>query len=81
MRRQSLDTTLAQTIALLWLGFLVAAAVAWFAYRYWRRRHPPPVPVPERSYSQRLAQRLAKSQGAAKRERRGGPAKSHPHRH
>lgn len=80
MRRQFLDTTLAQTIAWLWLGFLVAGVAAWFAYRYWRTRHPPPAPEPERSYSQRLEQRLAKSRGAAKRKRRDGPAKSHPRR-
>lgn len=81
MRPRLLDTALAQTIAWIWLGFLVAGVVAWFAYGYWRKRHPPPAPVPERSYSQRLEQRLAKSQGAAKRKWRGGPAKSHPHRH
>lgn len=81
MRRQLLDTALAQTIAWLWLGFLVVGVVAWFAYRYWRGRHPAPVPAPERSYSQRLELRLAKSQGAAKRKRRGGPGKSHLRRH
>lgn len=81
MGRTSLDTALAQTIAWLWLGSLVAGAVAWLAYRYWRKRHPPPVPEPERSYSQRLEQRLAKNQGAAKRKRRGGSVKSPPRRH
>ncbi|MBK8064713.1 MAG: hypothetical protein IPK29_12115 [Betaproteobacteria bacterium] len=81
MRRLLSDTNLAQTIAWMWLGFLVAGFVAWFAYRYWRRRHPLPVPAPERSCSQRREQRLAKSQGAAKRKRRGGSAKSHPRRH
>ncbi len=81
MGRKYLDTALAQTIAWLWLGFLVAGVVAWFAHRYWRKRHPPPVPEPERSYSQRLEQRLAKNQGAAKRKRRGGSAKSRPRRH
>lgn len=80
MRRQLLDTALAQTIAWLWLGFLVIGVMAWFAYRYWRRRHPAPAPVPERSYSQRLEQRLAKSQGADKCKRRDGPVKSRPHR-
>lgn len=81
MGRKYLDTALAQAIAWLWLGFLVAGVVAWFAYRHWRKRHPPPVPEPERSYSQRLEQRLAKNQGAAKRKRRGGSAKSRPRRH
>ena len=81
MRRQLVDTALTQTIALLWLGFVIAGAVAWFAYRYWRRRHPPPPPALERSYSHRLEHRLAKSQGAARRKRRDGPDKSPPHRH
>jgi hypothetical protein len=81
MRRLLPDTNLAQTIAWIWLGFLVAGFVAWFAYRYWRRRHPLSVPAPERSYSQRLEQRLAKSRGDPKRKRRGGSSKSHPNRH
>lgn len=81
MGRNSLDTALAQTIAWLWLGFLAAGVVAWFAYQYWRKRHPPAVPEPERSYSQRLEQRLAKNPSTAKRKRRGGSAKSHPRRH
>lgn len=78
MRRQMIDTGLAQTIAWIWLGFLVAGAIAWFAYRYWRRRHPPPPPpAPERSYSERLEQRLvANSRDATKRKRSGGSAKS-----
>ena len=54
MRRQSLDTGLTQTIAWLWVAFLIAGVVAWFGYRYWRRRHPRPTAAPERSYSQRL---------------------------
>jgi O-antigen/teichoic acid export membrane protein len=74
MRRQLVDTALAQTIALLWLGFLAAGVVAWIAYRVWRRWNPPPPPVPERRYSQRLTQRLARHQGAGKRKRRSGPA-------
>lgn len=81
MGRKYLDTALAQTIAWLWLGFLAAGVVAWFAYRYWRKRHPPAAPEPERSYSQRLEQRLAKNQGAAKRKRRGGSAKNPSRRH
>lgn len=80
MRRQYVDTALAQTIAWIWLGFLVAGGVSWLAYRYWRKRNPHRPPMPERSYSQRLEQRLAKSQGAAKRKRHGGSVKSHPHR-
>lgn len=76
MRRQLLDTSLAQTIAWIWLGFLVAGLAAWIVYRYWRQRHPPAPPPPELSYSQRLEQRLAKRQGAARRKRRGGSAKS-----
>lgn len=81
MRRQLLDTALTQTIALPWLGFLIAGAVAWFAYRYFLQATPAPPLALERSYSQRLEQRLATGQGAAKRKRRGGPDKSHPHRH
>lgn len=81
MGRKYLDTALAQTIAWLWLGFLVAAVVVWFAYRYWRKRHPTAAPEPELSYSQRLEQRLAKNRDAAKRARRGGSAKSRPRRH
>lgn len=81
MRRQLADTNLAQTIAWIWLGFLVAGVVVWLVYRYWRKRNPPAPPVQERSYSQRLEQRLAKSPGATKRQRRDGLAKSHPRRH
>ena len=81
MRRRLPDANLAQTIAWIWLGFLVAGGIAWFTYRYWRGRHPPPAPAPERSYSQRLEERLTKSQVATKRKRRGGPAKSQPRRH
>lgn len=81
MRRQLLDPNLAQTIAWTWLGILVAGVVAWFAYRYWRSRHPPAAPAPERSYSQRLKERLTKGQVATKRRRRGGTSKRHPRRH
>lgn len=80
MRRQLLDTNLAQTIAWIWLGFLAAGLAAWRAYRYWRQRHPPAPPAPDQSYSQRLEQRLTKRQSAAKRKRRGGPAKSRARR-
>lgn len=81
MQRKYLDAALAQTIAWIWLGFLIAGVAVWFAYRYWRRRHPSPVAAPERSYSQRLQQRLVKGHSAAKRKRRDGSSKSHPHRH
>lgn len=80
MPRKHIDTALAQTITWVWLGFLVAGAVAWFAYRYWRKQNPPAPPQPERSYSQRLERRLAKGQGGGKRKRRDGPSKGHPHR-
>ena len=76
MRRQLLDTHLAQTIAWIWLGFLLAGLVAWLVHRSWRKRHPPVPPEPERSYSQRLEQRLAKRQGTTKRKRRDAAAKS-----
>jgi LPXTG-motif cell wall-anchored protein len=75
VRRQLPDTNLAQAIAWIWLGFLLAGLVAWLVYRYWRKRHPVVPPAPERSYSQRLEQRLTKSQGSAKRKRCGGTAK------
>lgn len=80
MRRQLNDIGLSQAIAWIWLGFIVAGALVWLGYRYWRRRHPPQPPLPEPSYSERLGQRLAKSQGAAKRKRRAGP-KGRQHRH
>lgn len=78
MQRQLPETHLAQMIAWIWLGILVVGVVAWFAYRYWRRRHPLLLPPPERSYGQCLQQRLAKSQ-AAKLRRRSGTAKSRRH--
>lgn len=40
-RETHLAAPLAQTIAWMWLGFLLVGAVAWLAYRYWRKRHPP----------------------------------------
>lgn len=76
MRKQLLDTSLAQTMAWIWLGFLVAGLVTWIVYRYWRQRHPPAPPPPELSYSKRLEQRLAKRRGAVKRKRRARSAKS-----
>ena len=79
-REAHLAAPLAQTIAWMWLGFLLVGAIAWLAYRYWRRRHPPRAPTPERSYSQCLGQRLAKSRGAAKSKRRDRPAKRPPPR-
>ena len=36
MRLKWLDTDLAQTIAWIWLGFLVAGLAAWLVYKYWR---------------------------------------------
>lgn len=82
MRTKTMDTGLAQTIAWIWLGFLVVGAIAWVAYRYWRRRHPPaPPPAPERSYSERLEQRLSKRQDATSRKRSKGSAESPPDPH
>ena len=63
--RQLLDTGLAQTIAWIWLGFLVAGVVAWLAYRYWRRRHPPPPAGAGTELQPAPEERLAKRQGAA----------------
>jgi len=81
MRRHLLDKDLAQTIALIWLGFLVAGVVAWLVYSYWRKRHPPPPAAPQRSYSQRLQDRLAAGRGTGKQKRRGGSDKSNPRRY
>ncbi len=75
MRRQLLDTSLAQTIAWIWLGFLAAGLMAWSVYRRWRERHPPAAPPPELTYSQRLKQRLTRPQNATKRKPRSGSAK------
>ena len=72
---------LAQTIALIWLGFLVAGVVAWLAYSYWRKRHSPPPAAPQRSYSQQLQDRLAAGRGTGKQKRRGGSNKSNPRHH
>lgn len=58
MRQQLVASGLAATIAWIWFGFLVAGAVAWCAYRWWRGRRPIPPPAPQRSYSQGLAHRL-----------------------
>lgn len=70
------DPGLAQTIALIWLGFLAAGMVAWLAYRCWRKWHPVSPPEPQRSYSDRLQRRLATNRGTTKRKRRGGSVKS-----
>lgn len=76
MNRKYLDPELAQLLALIWLGVLVAALSAWFVYRQWRKRHPPPKSAPETSYSQRLQQRLSKRQGSTSPgKRRERPAK------
>lgn len=78
--RRYLDIDVAQAMAWIWMGILVAGALVWLGYRYWRRRHPPQAPLPEPSYSERLKGRLAKSPDAAKHKRRAGP-KGRPHRH
>ena len=77
--RRYLDIEVAQTMAWIWLGIIIAGALVWLGYRCWGKRHPPPPPLPEPSYSERLGQRLAKSQDAAKHKRRGGP-KGRQHR-
>lgn len=74
------DPGLAQTIALIWLGFLAAGLLAWFAYRYWRKRYPLPPPERKRNYSHHLQRRLATNRGTGKRKRRGGSVKSQPRR-
>lgn len=81
MRIHLPDKDLAQTIALIWLGFLVAGVVAWLVYSYWRKRHPPPPATPPRSYSQQLQDRLTAGRVAGKQKRRGGSNKSNPRHH
>jgi len=78
--RRYLDIDVAQAMAWTWLGIIFAGALVWLGYRYWRRRHPPQPPLPEPGYSERLRQRLAKSQDATKHKRRGSP-KGRQHRH
>lgn len=73
-------TNLTQTITWIWAGFLVAGLAAWRTYRYWRKRRPPAPRAPVLSYSQRLKQRLTKSQGATKRKQRGNSTNSRPRR-
>lgn len=68
MRQELVDSGLAATIAWIWVGFLVAGAVGWCAYRWWRGRRPIPPPALQRSYSQRLEQRLTRK-GASKSQR------------
>ncbi len=81
MRRHLLDKDLAQTIALIWLGFLVVGVVAWLLYSCWRKRHPPPPAAPQRSYSERLQDRLAAARGTGKQKRRRDSDKSDPRGH
>jgi hypothetical protein len=76
MRRQLLDTSLAQTLAWIWLGFLVAAAAGWMARRCWRKRRPITPPPRQRGYSRRLASRLNKRRRATKHKQRSSPRDS-----
>jgi hypothetical protein len=80
MRVKYLDAALAQTLAWIWLAVLVAGGVAWLIHRHWRARHPIPRPEPVLRYSQRLQQRLAKTQVVNKRKASKRPATSHQRR-
>jgi len=80
MQVKYLDAALAQTLAWIWLAVLAAGGVAWLIHRYWRARHPIPRPEPVLSYSQRLQQRLAKSQVVNKRRDPKRPSTSHRQR-
>lgn len=58
MRYKMLDTSLAMTMAWMWLVIVVTAVVGYDLFRWWRRRHPLPVPKPEPPYAQGLQRRL-----------------------
>lgn len=80
MQVKYLDSALAQTLTWIWLVVLAAGGVAWLIHRYWRARHPIPRPEPVLRYSQRLQQRLAKSQLVKKRKHPKRPSTSHRQR-
>ena len=77
MRRLLPNPDLAQTIAWIWLVFVLSGLLAWLAYRFWRRRHPVPPPAPQLSYSQRLQQRVMKGRATSmgKRHKRHAASK------
>ena len=70
MRYKWLETSLAQTMAWIWLVILVTAVVGYAVFRWWRKRHPLPVPKPAPSYAQQLQRRLNEHRGASKPSKR-----------
>jgi len=63
---------LAMTILWIWVGFVVVLVAGWWMLKWWKMRHPPPVPKPVLSNSQQLRKRLNEPPG-----KRPG----HGHRH
>lgn len=57
--RRYLDTNLAQTIALLWVGTVVLLLIGYALFRWWRSHHPLAKPDVVLPYAKRLQQRLA----------------------
>ena len=80
MRYKMLDTALAMTMAWMWLVIVVTAVIGYALFRWWRRRHPLPVPKPERPYAQRLQRRLNEHRDAGKPPKRSKPPHKHPRR-
>ena len=78
MRYKWLETSLAQTLAWIWLVILVTAVVGYAVFRWWRKRHPLPVPKPAPSYAQQLQRRLNEHRGAGKPSKRSKPPRKQP---
>ncbi len=78
MRYKWLETSVAQTMALIWLVILVAAVVGYGLFLWWRKRHPLPVPKPEPPYAQRLQQRLNAHRAVGKPPKRSKPQRKRP---
>lgn len=77
MRHKFLDTNLAMTMAWMWLSIVVAAVVGYGLFRWWRKRHPLPVPTDEPPYAQRLQHRLEELRAAGKPPKRSKPVRKH----
>lgn len=78
MRYKWLETSVAQTMALIWLVILVTAVVGYAVFRWWRKRHPLPVPKPEPPYAQRLQHRLNAHRAAGGPPKRSKPPRKRP---
>ena len=81
MRYKTLDTALAMTMAWMWLVIVVAAVVGYGSFRWWRKRHPLPVPRPEPPNAQRLQHRLSEHRAAGKPPKRSKPPRKHASGH